>query len=175
MQSENKNDSVRLSDRYLQYTFAKRHLGGERTGQVFPLGESNSSHITQLNEPKHSNNRVYGEDGISPTLNTAQGGNRQPKIGIDTGGLQNIATAIDANYSKGNGHRGNSRGRTLALDELRIRRLTPTECERLMGLPDGWTSEGINGVISDSQRYKLCGNGVVVNVVEAIISKIFSL
>lgn len=48
-----------------------------------------------------------------------------------------------------------------------IRRLTPTECERLMGLPDGWT-EGV----SDTQRYKLCGNGVVVNVVEEIIKRL---
>lgn len=58
----------------------------------------------------------------------------------------------------------------------RIRRLTPTECERLMGLPDGWTSKGIindMGIeISDSQRYKLCGNGVVVNVVEEIIKEL---
>lgn len=36
-----------------------------------------------------------------------------------------------------------------------IRRLTPTECERLQGFPDGWT-EGI----SDSQRYKCLGNAV---------------
>lgn len=59
------------------------------------------------------------------------------------------------------------------LTGARIRRLTPTECERLMGLPDNWTAKGImNGKeveISDSQRYKLCGNGVVVNVVEEII------
>jgi len=60
--------------------------------------------------------------------------------------------------------------------DSRIRRLTPTECERLMGLPDGWTSKGIindMGIeISDSQRYKLCGNGVVVNVVEEIIKEL---
>lgn len=36
--------------------------------------------INQLNNPIHSNDRLYGEDGISPALNTAQGGNRQPKI-----------------------------------------------------------------------------------------------
>ena len=54
------------------------------------------------------------------------------------------------------------------LEENKIRRLTPTECERLMGLPDQWT-EGV----SDSQRYKLCGNGVVVNVVEEIIKRLY--
>lgn len=56
----------------------------------------------------------------------------------------------------------------------RIRRLTPKECERLMSLEDDWTRYGIdpkgNQVeISDSQRYKLCGNGVVVNVVDFLI------
>jgi DNA (cytosine-5)-methyltransferase 1 len=58
------------------------------------------------------------------------------------------------------------------LDGYRIRRLTPTECERLMGLPDGWTARGIidgNEVdISDTQRYKMCGNGVVTTVVKTI-------
>ncbi len=62
------------------------------------------------------------------------------------------------------------------LKNAKIRRLTPTECERLMGLPDGWTAKGVADCqefeISDSQRYKLCGNGVVVNVVEAIIKNI---
>jgi len=48
-----------------------------------------------------------------------------------------------------------------------IRRLTPTECERLQGFPDGWT-EGI----SDTQRYKCLGNAVTVNVVEEIGKKL---
>ena len=43
---------------------------------------------------------------------------------------------------------------------LVVRRLTPLECERLMGWPDNHTAQGTNGVISDSQRFKMCGNGV---------------
>lgn len=43
----------------------------------------------------------------------------------------------------------------------RIRRLTPTECERVQGFPDGWTRG-----VSDTQRYKLLGNAVTVNVIE---------
>jgi len=49
----------------------------------------------------------------------------------------------------------------LNFGELRIRRLTPIECERLQGFPDGWT-EGV----SDTQRYKLLGNAVTVPVIE---------
>lgn len=51
-----------------------------------------------------------------------------------------------------------------------IRRLTPKECERLQGFPDEWTKCGTDGEISDTQRYKMCGNAVTVNVVEAVIS-----
>ena len=43
---------------------------------------------------------------------------------------------------------------------LLIRRLTPLECERLQGFPDGWTD--IEGA-SDSARYKALGNSVYLN------------
>ena len=52
-------------------------------------------------------------------------------------------------------------------DGCRIRRLTPRECLRLQG----WTDERIDLVLplqSDAQLYKQAGNGVTVNVVEAI-------
>jgi DNA (cytosine-5)-methyltransferase 1 len=42
--------------------------------------ERNGQKILQINNPVHSNDRVYSEKGISPTINTAQGGNRQPFI-----------------------------------------------------------------------------------------------
>jgi len=52
-------------------------------------------------------------------------------------------------------------------DGVRIRRLTPVECERLQGFPDGWTKG-----VSDTQRYKLLGNAVTVNVVEFLGRKL---
>jgi len=139
MQQENKNDSVQLSSRYQQYMFAIGHLRGTSRPEVFPIGEESEKdtrrvgeevsycldanyakgtntikkgrrQIVQLNKPVHSNDRVYSEEGLSPTLNTMQGGNRQPFI-------------------KG---------------ESKIRRLTPKECERLQGLPDGHTEFGID-------------------------------
>jgi len=56
-----------------------------------------------------------------------------------------------------------------------IRRLTPIECERLQGFPDNWTEYGIyDGVtkkVSNTQRYKMCGNAVTVDVVQAVVNK----
>ena len=50
-----------------------------------------------------------------------------------------------------------------------VRRLTPTECERLQGFPDGWTDGQ-----ADSHRYKQMGNAVAVPVVQWIINRIIS-
>lgn len=50
-----------------------------------------------------------------------------------------------------------------------IRRLTPLECERLQGLPDGWTD--IPGA-SDSARYRALGNSVAIPCVEYLIRRI---
>ena len=52
-------------------------------------------------------------------------------------------------------------------DGAKIRRLTPVECERLQGFSDNWT-EGI----SDTQRYKCCGNAVTVNVIRDIMERL---
>ena len=53
--------------------------------------------------------------------------------------------------------------------ELVLRRLTPLECERLMGFPDGHTEFDSNGKkIADTNRYKMCGNAVASPVAEWI-------
>ena len=52
-----------------------------------------------------------------------------------------------------------------------IRRLTPTECERLQGFPDGWTDvEDLETgkPMSDAQRYKQVGNSMAVPVMRWI-------
>ena len=49
---------------------------------------------------------------------------------------------------------------------LLIRRLTPLECERLQGFPDGWTD--LPGA-SDSARYKALGNSVAIPCVEHVL------
>lgn len=114
-------------------------------------------------------------------------GTSRPKVfpfgqGERTDSTARIVTALDANYYKGIGVRGN-KTRAIASertwdcanckdpgcpDNWTIRRLTPTECERLQGFPDNWTAG-----VSDTQRYKCCGNAVTVNVIRDIIYQLY--
>jgi site-specific DNA-cytosine methylase len=64
-------------------------------------------------------------------------------------------------------------------DGYRIRRLTPIECERLQGFSDDHTAFGnYDGEVkpmSNTQRYKQCGNAVTVDVVEAVAKQCIPL
>ena len=60
--------------------------------------------------------------------------------------------------------RVNNVSQTSSLKKVRVRKLTPIECERLQGLPDGYTKR-----VADTHRYKTLGNAVTVPVVEFII------
>ena len=67
--------------------------------------------------------------------------------------------------------------RTTVIISPVVRRLTPTECERLQGFPDGWTTHRVDekkGLIeqADSARYKQMGNAVAVPVVEWIFKRL---
>lgn len=54
-----------------------------------------------------------------------------------------------------------------------VRRLTPTECERLQGFPDGWTALGHDGKeISDTRRYQMLGNSVAIPCVAYVLGSI---
>jgi site-specific DNA-cytosine methylase len=63
---------------------------------------------------------------------------------------------------------GMSCGQLAKINTL-IRRLTPLECERLQTVPDNYTNH-----VSDSQRYKMLGNGWTVDVISYIFSYIES-
>jgi DNA (cytosine-5)-methyltransferase 3A len=58
-----------------------------------------------------------------------------------------------------------------------IRKLTPVECERLQTLPDNYSLVGVDSkgkefAVSDSQRYKMCGNGWTIDIIGWILSHI---
>lgn len=65
----------------------------------------------------------------------------------------------------------NSSGQITA-DDTTVRRLTPLECERLQGFPDGWTATSNGKPQADSARYRQMGNAVAVPCVEWIARRI---
>jgi len=115
---------------------------------------------------------------LVPTVNTGGGkpGQRYPVLDFQaysitpkSGGgndlrvseikQSNSLTAIGQHHDRGT--------KILDISNLRVRRITPTECERLMGFPDNWTAVGGDGQqISNTARYRLCGNAVVVSISE---------
>lgn len=162
--------------------FIAGYLGEGRGPQIFPIGrfdsETNNNLIQVGNIDTKGHNslwgRVYSTDGISANLNSEGGG-----MGAKTGLYAVPVLTPDRPEKRQNGRRFKEDGEpafTLTgqdkhgvMIEQGIRRLTPTECERLQGFPDGWTEYGQDGgKISDSQRYKCCGNAVTTNVIERI-------
>lgn len=133
--------------------------------------------------------RVYSEEGISPTLNTMQGGNTQPKVmyKVRQTTKQGYAIAEEGdsinleqpNSTIRRGRVGNKIANTLTcscnqavVNEYRIRKLTPLECYRLMGFDDEdfYKASALN---SNSQLYKQAGNSICVNVLEEIFKNLF--
>lgn len=127
---------------------------------------------------------AYPGDSVDlayPTLNTRRGRvGRKIAHTITTGSSQGTLCCVDLNeepaltdYARcltakqNGGIRSHKREASGVWDGCRIRRLTPRECLRLQG----WTDDRIDLVLplqSDAQLYKQAGNGVTVNVVEAI-------
>jgi len=98
-----------------------------------------------------------------------------PSYTLDSVGGQSVATwwdggqisqTLDAVLAKGQTMPEKNRFPAV-IQESRVRRLTPVECERLQGFPDDWTDCG-----SDSARYKQMGNAVTTNVVAWIGKRI---
>lgn len=84
--------------------------------------------------------RVYNPFGVSPTIDTMCGGQREPKI---------------------------------LTNDYRIRKLTPRECFRLMGVSEENIDKIQDSGISKTQQYKMAGNSIVVDVLFHIFRKMF--
>lgn len=157
--------------------FIVGHLRGTARPEVFPFRESNANNLIQLNDTSFSGKRLYDKKGLSPALNTMQGGNRRPFVVAQRGRYidnpkSRVAGLPTTQMLEPNLNGVSNTLSTVQKDNMlcdsnsRIRRLTPTECERLQGFPDGWTKG-----VSDSQRYKCLGNAVTTNVIAAVIAR----
>lgn len=92
--------------------------------------------------------RIHDAQSVAPTLQHEEGRGH----GVPT--AQALRSGAEHNYQ-------------FAQVGMSVRRLTPTECERLQGFPDGWTVG-----FSDSTRYKMLGNAVCVNCSEWIAKRL---
>ena len=126
----------------------------------------------------HKDGRGFREvaEGVSPTIpaRAREDGSGQPVIIVKNHfnfQKKDIFTTIDASYYKGF---DNHQQRSGIYNGISIRRLTPLECEKLQGFPANFTKFGKNGeIISDAQRYKMCGNAISVPVVGALFTRFF--
>lgn len=110
--------------------------------------------------------RIYDVNGISPSLDTCQGGNRMPKIVDDI--YNHREPRIYEDYSPT--IRAERTG--LKVVDTRIRKLTPKECFRLMDFDDKDFDILHKNGISNSQIYKMAGNSVVVNCLVEIFREL---
>ena len=125
--------------------------------------------------------RVYDPEGLCPTIATVTGGGMEIKVIETTGcalrtrryagqeqqletGESEIANAITT-------VRKDSMVQTRNTD-IRIRKLTPRECWRLMDFDDA-DFDAASAVVSDTQLYKTAGNSIVCNVLTAIFGQMF--
>ena len=123
--------------------------------------------------------RVYAQEGKAPTLTTMQGGHREPKVAIgrivnrrlDENGTRKD-DQLDLPFTRQLEIRDDGKSNcltTVQKDNVVVskdmwRKLTPLECERLQTLPDNYTNH-----VSNSQGYKMIGNGWTVDVIAHIL------
>jgi DNA-cytosine methyltransferase len=98
--------------------------------------------------------RIYSDNGLCPTISTMQGGNLQPKV--------LCCEFIDKD--------GN-----IIIKYFRLRKLTPKECFRLMGMQDKYFDRIQLLGISNSALYCMAGNSIVINVLINCFGKLFQV
>jgi site-specific DNA-cytosine methylase len=126
-----------------------------------------------LSEPshKHGEERTYTD--IAPTIQSRYG------TGGDNIPYVHDNRQVDLQLRDGRDNRStlrSGRATELRFKGHSIRRLTEIECERLQGFEDNWTEfgnyDGVIKKIPKTQRYKLMGNAVTVDIVALVASRI---
>ena len=162
------------------------HLAGRSIPGVFPIGKNDFTSISKAQSQSQAsvsttlkaNGRMSTDDTyiIPKNARTLTGGGhsgglhsdmtviRQLKRGKNKGADLKICPTISSNAFQENNLLGG------------IRRLTEIECERLQGFPDKWTQYGDYNKtikpIAKTQRYKLIGNAVTVDIVTMIAKRL---
>ena len=170
------------------------HLRGRSGREVFPVEGTDAENRISIighRDGYRRNMQTYSAYGITEALDTAAGGGREFHTAIpvtcnrsECKGETDVAHTLMARDYKGIGNQdmtavavrvsGDKEIYAIWYEKYRcyiaIRKLTPKECFRLQGWTDDYF-EKAEFVNSNSQLYKQAGNGVTVNVIEAIARK----
>lgn len=134
-------------------------------------------------EPNPQAGRIYSPEYLSPTLDTCSGGNRCPKIieneifpvGSLNSSQDGIVVSPDG-IAKTHTAGHNNQPKILEevnMDSVRIRKLTPKECWRLMGFRDSDCESASDIGIADSHLYKQAGNSIITNCVRLLAEHLY--
>lgn len=122
--------------------------------------------------------RIYSSEGCSPALNCCGGGGLEPKI-VQLGNVNPSGKGMNGNVFDKNGlaptittNKGEGNKIAVRENSIRIRKLTPKECFRLMGFSDK-NFEAAEKMVSNSQLYKQAGNSIVVDVLYYILVELY--
>ena len=127
--------------------------GDEKTGTLITVQKDNlvvtTMRVDTASDIKgHDyNKRIYSGEGKSPTLAASSGGNLEPKLSISKVGDE-------------------------CLKNINYRKLTPRECMRLQTVPEHHIDTLLNAGISNTQLYKMTGNGWTIDVISHILKGI---
>jgi len=138
-------------------------------------------HATNLNGHDYVK-RIYSPDGKAPSLCASSGGNLEPKVSVK--GARIVNRRLDQNGTRKDNDTSiplqaqievraddisncltTVQKDSIVVKDKRWRKLTPLECERLQTVPDGYTKS-----VSNTQRYRMLGNGWTVDVISHILS-----
>ena len=156
--------------------------GGSHEPKIVQLGNVNPS-------GKGMNGNVFDENGLAPTLTTNKGEGNKIAIRQATkkGYIEcELGGVADLSYPESKTRRGRVQENgqicpTITATEtgvcriespIRIRKLTPKECFRLMGFSDE-NFEAVEKMVSNSQLYKQAGNSIVVDVLYYILVELY--
>lgn len=163
------------------------------TNSCIQVGDLNHYNYDEMN-------RVYSKEGCCPTLRTMQGGDRQPRVLEQNDKLTHSEwkeqmyerfikdangepSGVITNQSQTFGYRPPMKGYSKCLrseandtgvvENFRVRKLTPNECWKLMGLTEEDYANAKNIGVADSQLYKQSGNGIVTNCIELLAEHLY--
>jgi len=142
--------------------------GVANTLNGFDTGDTRTTHAVAhtIDMQGCKGNANIGDGSVSPTLCKPSGNDVHAVAFHPT---QDPISSSEQTHALGC---GSKQGCATVATRMVVRRLTPVECERLQGFPDGWTQIGTaEKPTADSHRYKQLGNAVTVNVAEWIANR----